>query len=382
MTGSSVPVRAGRLLSACVLSILLCACAPEAEHAAPVAGQLRLGAVLGAADLAGFRRADGPRDFAFPEDHGAHADFRSEWWYLTLLLDDESGADVGAQFTLFRQALTPAPEEAANRWLSNQVYLAHFAVTDTVSGQHRALERFARGHPALAGVRAEPFALWLEDWRLEETRLENGLRRWRLRAGDSAMSIDVVLEVDAEPVLQGAAGLSRKGPDQASYYFSMPRLPVSGEVVVAGEARRVRGLGWLDREWSTSVLAEAQVGWDWFALQLDDGRSVMAFQLRRQDGSRDPYDQGLVVAADGSTRSLGTSDFRLTPTRFWKDREGVGWPVAWTVRIGAEAWQVEAVLDDQAMNTTIRYWEGMVSVRSESGEQIGRGYLELTGYGS
>ena len=128
------------------------------------------------------------------------------------------------------------------------------------------------------------------------------------------------------------------------------------------------------------MLSDAQVGWDWFALQLDDGRSAMAYQLRRQDGQRDTHDQGILVAEDGTSRRLSAAEFTLTPTRFWEDEEGVDWPVAWTVNVGEEVWRVEAVLDDQIMRTTIRYWEGMVSVRDEAGHRIGRGYLELTGY--
>ena len=358
---------------------LLAGCSPEVaapdDEQAPASGQLRLGAVLGDTDLSGFSRADKPRQFTFPADHGAHPSFRSEWWYLTLVLSDADSEEIGVQFTLFRQALTADPVPSANRWQSNQVYLAHLALVDVASGQHLARERFARGHPALAGVRADPFSLWLEDWRIDA-----GEEQWRLAAGTADMAVDVVLGNAVEPVLQGDRGFSRKGPDQASYYYSMPRLPVSGRVMVDGRFREVTGLGWLDREWSTSVLSDAQVGWDWFALQLDDGRSAMAYQLRRQDGQRDTHDQGILVAEDGTSRRLSAAEFTLTPTRFWEDEEGVDWPVAWTVNVGEEVWRVEAALDDQIMRTTIRYWEGMVSVRDEAGHRIGRGYLELTGY--
>lgn len=339
-------------------------------------GQLRVGSVLGETEVAGFARAEEPRPFVFPADHGPHPAYRSEWWYLTLVLADEAGRDVGVQFTLFRQALTPGLADDSNRWRSNQIYLAHFAMTDTASGSHHADERFARGHPSLVGVVAEPFELWLEDWRLAETAAGS----WRLQAEMEGAAVDVELAMNVPVVPQGEAGLSRKGPGQASYYFSMPGIPVTGQVRVDGAQRAVVGLGWLDREWSTSVLSDGQRGWDWFALQLDDGRRLMAFQLRREDGRRDAYDQGMLVAADGQARHLEAADFQLTPRRYWQDDDGVSWPVAWRIELGDEVFEVEAVLDDQRMSTSIRYWEGMVAVRDQAGQRLGRGYLELTGY--
>jgi predicted secreted hydrolase len=341
-------------------------------------GSLRLGAVLGSdgADDPGYRRADAPRAFRFPADHGPHPAFRSEWWYLTFTLTDAAGRPVGVQFTLFRQALAPSAPNSGNRWQTNQVYLAHFAVTDAAAGEHRVAERFARGHPRLAGVVADPFRLWIEDWRIEGNR-----DRWHLTAAAGGQSVDLVLHMDRRPVLQGDGGLSRKGEHQASYYYSVPGFPVEGVVAVDGRERTVHGTGWLDREWSTSVLAGDQIGWDWFALQLDDGRCLMLFQLRRNDGSRDPFDQGMLVAPGAPDRHLGADDFELTPERYWRDEDGIDWPVGWSVRIGAREWRVEAVVDDQKMDTTVRYWEGLVDVLAPDGERVGRGYLELTGYG-
>jgi predicted secreted hydrolase len=358
--------------------LLQTGCSERPEQAPLSGGQLRLGSVLGETALDGFARAEVPRKFEFPADHGAHPAYRSEWWYLTLVLADASGADLGIQFTLFRQSLTPVDTSPSNRWQSNQVYLAHFAVTDAASGAHRADERFARGHPNLAGVRAAPFALWLEDWRLEEIG-----DVWRLRAQMAETRVEIDLDMDVRIYPQGLAdelGLSRKGPGQASYYYSMPGIPAVGQVWIDGEPRTVSGLGWLDREWSTSLLSEGQVGWDWFALQLDDGRRLMAFQLRRRDGRQDDYDQGLLVGAGGTARHLRAGDFSLIPRRYWRDGTGTDWPVAWQVAVGDEVWVVEAVLDDQRMETSVHYWEGMVAVRDDQGRRVGRGYLELTGY--
>lgn len=364
-----------RLASLVMAMLAQFGCAETPDESPLSGGQLRLGSVLGETALEGFARADAPRRFEFPADHGPHPAFRSEWWYLTLVLADESGRDVGVQFTLFRQALSAADIPADNRWQSNQIYLAHFAVTDTATGVHRADERFARGHPSLVGVRAEPFRLWLEDWRLEEVDAV-----WRLQADAGEARVEIDLDMAVRIVLQGESGLSRKGPGQASYYYSMPGIPATGLIWMNGEPRAVRGLGWLDREWSTSLLSDGQVGWDWFALQLDDGRRLMAFQLRRRDGARDPYDQGMLVGADGVARPLEASDFTLLPTRYWRDGDGTDWPVAWRIRLGQEVLDVVAVLDDQRMATSIRYWEGMVAVLDDEGRRLGQGYLELTGY--
>ena len=242
-------------------------------------------------------------------------------------------------------------------------------------GIHREDARFARGHHRLAGVLADPFTLWLEDWRISSN---DG--KWRLRAESGDMAADLTLAMDAPLVLQGEGGLSRKSEEQASYYYSMPGMAVAGRVRLGRRSFAVSGTGWLDREWSSSVLSRHHQGWDWFALVLDDGRRVMLYQLRRRDGSRDPFDQGMLLAPGMPHRPLTARDFRLEPGRYWRDEQGVAWPVAWTVRLDDEIWQVEAVLDDQRMETAIVYWEGLVVLRNAAGGRLGYGYMELTGY--
>ena len=375
-----------RVIVVTLIAASSAACQPEVEqHSAPL-GSLRVGSLLGGVDDSGFRRADVPRAFEFPSDYGAHEAYRSEWWYLTMVLDDDLGREYGVQFTLFRQALGP-PVAEKNPWLTNQAYLAHFAVSDVASNQHRAFERFARGHPELAGVTSEPFGLWLEDWRLatlaeqQQDETVKGKQRWRLSAGEVNNRLEAVVEVLEPLVLQGEDGLSAKSANQASYYYSMPRLAVSGSLTLEGRARTVTGTGWLDREWSTSVLSTGQLGWDWFALHLADGSDLMVFQLRRKDGQRDPYDQGMLITADGVQMPLRPEDFELQPLRLWEDGTGARWPVAWRVRVGDSSWEVRAAIDDQRMDTSIVYWEGLVHLFDEDGLRAGRGYMELTGYG-
>ena len=355
----------------------------DSTQATPPA-QLRLGTLLGASDNSGFEQADRPIEFQFPRDHAAHPSFRSEWWYLTLLLEDNASNVYGVQLTIFRQALKPAQRSVSNAWLTEQIYLGHFAISDVTRGQHRAYERVARGHPRLAGVRAEPFRLWLEDWQIEaQPQMPGSIWHLSAQAGEGAGrdAVDLDLNMDTQIVPQGFDGLSRKGEQQASYYYSVPKIPVVGTLTVGGEEHSVHGTGWLDREWSTNVLDNAQRGWDWFALQMDDGRSLMVFQLRRDDYHRDPFDAGMLVSPTGEVRILGAQDFALTPIAHWLDSDGTAWPIEWQLRLADEEVRIVAAIDDQRMALSIIYWEGLVDVFGESANRIGGGYMELTGYG-
>ncbi len=360
----------------------LCGCDdPGFRDSEPRMGGSRLGAFLGKdGESSAFAQADRPRAFVFPAEHQQHADFRSEWWYLTMTLVSEDGREFGAQFTVFRQAMKSVgiAQSRSGDWDLDQVYLGHLAITDVSAGTHAHEERLSRQHPELAGV--EPLAdrgarVALEGWQLD-LHAEGA----RLVAEGSGLSLDLELVASRQPVLQGDEGWSRKSESQASYYYSWPRLQIVGEIGVGGQLHRVSGLGWFDHEWSTSVLSDEQVGWDWFALALDDGRDFMVFRLRRQDGRRDLHDHGVLVAADGTTRVLGSADFELSPERMWEDPTGVVWPLGWKLLVGSEAFLIKTPVDDQRMQTLIPYWEGFVHVASPSGRRLGQGYMELTGY--
>ncbi len=349
---------------------------------------MRISAVLGERDLVGFNQATQPREFVFPQDHGLHPGYRSEWWYITAVLKDADGREFGVQYTLFRQALTPTPT-GAGPWHSGQAYMAHVAVTDVDNNRHFHDQRFVRGHPKLAGVTAaDGFRAWLEDWVLEGLNVDARQFDLRLLAPTTRFDLDLELRQQQPIVLQGDAGLSHKGVGAASYYYSMPRMQISGAIEIDGQRHEVTGLGWLDREWSTSVLPVGVAGWDWFALQFFDASSLMAFRLRREDGLRDEYDHGLRVptfnsaaqSADASGTVLGTEDFELTPMRYWEDKTGIHWPVGWQLSLKDEQFFIEALVDDQLMDTGILYWEGIVGVTDADGTSVGRGYMELTGY--
>ena len=377
--------------------LLIAACQPDTGTTSAVSG-LRLNNILGEPDAKGFARAEQQRDFIFPDDHGPHNQYQSEWWYLTAVLEDEQGNEYGVQFTLFRQAISPQPT-GEGPWHTGQAYLGHLAVTDIATGTHLEAERFARGHPALAGVTTGThFRAMIEDWTLQGVS-DGHLDLTLLAAAPPArqsdpFGIDLRVRQLGPIVLQGNRGLSEKGPDAASYYYSVPRMQVSGSLKLGDRNIKVKGLGWLDREWSTSVLGESLAGWDWFSLQLQDQRSIMAFRLRRRDGTRDNYDHGLVVdhqqledqfivgEDDQGVELLNTEDFSVNPTRFYQDVEGTLWPVSWTLNLGNEKFTINALLDQQTVNLSITYWEGLVEVLDSEGKKSGLGYMELTGYES
>lgn len=345
---------------------------------------------LGSGDLAGFARALGPRPFSFPDDHGPHPEYRTEWWYYTGNLETPAGRHVGFQLTFFRTALAPPARGAsvpgASAWRANQLYLAHFALTDTADGRFHSASRLSREALGLSGARAQPFRVWLEDWSAE-SEAAGGLPV-RLRAADGEVAIDLVLEGGKPVVLQGDRGWSAKGPEpgNASYYYSFTRMPARGTVRVGTESLDVSGLAWMDREWSTSALGRDLAGWDWFALQLDDGREVMVYQLRRRDGSPDPQSAGTLIAADGTTRPLAREDATLEVLDHWTSAASrVRYPSRWRLTIPAADLAVEITprLAAQELIVGTRYWEGAVRVQGMAGGRpvSGRGYVELVGYG-
>jgi predicted secreted hydrolase len=367
-------------LPALLLTLLIVApgCQPdEPAGGAMGEGTLRLGAVLGETDAQGFARAGAVVPFAFPGDHGPHPRFRSEWWYLTANVQNEFGAEFGVQFTVFRQALAPGPGPA-NPWLSNQVFLAHAAVTGVLEQGHWHEERVARGHPGVAGATAEPFRVWVDGWELAGRN--GGFDEQRLSVKADAFAVDLQLDALKRPVLQGDRGLSAKGPEQASYYYSVPRLSARGTLRIGEVEHQVSGRAWIDREWSTSALSSGQVGWDWFALHLDDSWEIMVYQLRRADGSRDRYDHAVLIDPYGAKHPLGADDFELEPEIFWQDDDGVAWPLQWRLKALDRELRIRAAVPDQRMETSVSYWEGLVGVFDMAGRRTGRGYMELTGY--
>ena len=334
---------------------------------------------------AGYLRVKEPRDLLFPADHGPHPDYQTEWWYYTGNLVSDEGQHFGYQLTFFRRALTPPAlrTERESTWATDQVYMAHFALTDVAGKQHWAFERFSRGAAGLAGAQAVPYRVWLEDWQVDE--MEPGVVR--MRAVQEGLALDLVLTDRKGPILQGDRGYSPKGPQpgNASYYYSLTRLETSGTVQVADALHDVKGFSWMDHEWSTSALAADQVGWDWFSVQMDDGSELMVFQLRKEDGSIDPFSSGTFVAPDGSAHPLGRDEFEIHVKDAWRSpHSGATYPARWTVSVPAVdlVLEIEPHLADQELTVSYAYWEGAVRVEGErAGRAVrGNGYVEMTGY--
>jgi predicted secreted hydrolase len=302
----------------------------------------------------------------FPADHGPHPDFRIEWWYLTANMTGPDGTPYGLQWTLFRSALAPQDGEG---WDTPQLWMGHAAVT--TPDAHHVAERLARGGVGQAGVRAEPFSAWIDNWVMEGPDFDN----LRLTASGVDFAYDVQLRASGPLVRHGQEGYSVKSSaGQASYYYSQPFFRLSGTLSLPEGQVPVTGTAWLDREWSSQPLAEDQQGWDWFSLSFDDGSKLMGFVLR---GTTD-YTSATWISADGQATPLPDGAFSATPLH----RHGIAGrqvPTTWQVSLPAQGVDVtvEALNPDAWMQTSVPYWEGPVTV---TGSHAGVGYLEMTGY--
>ncbi|MBF0262031.1 MAG: carotenoid 1,2-hydratase, partial [Magnetococcales bacterium] len=340
---------------------------------------------------AGFQKATTPRPFNFPQDHGPHPEFRQEWWYVTGNLATTDGKrHFGYQWTLFRIGLQPDPPAPdASAWRTNGLYLGHLALSDIESGRFHHFQRLIRPALGMAGAEAEPFRVWLEDWSLAMVGGSQTQPNFKLVAAQEGIALDLKLDALKPVVLQGEQGLSRKSAehDAASYYFSLTRLKTRGEIQVNGERHRVEGSSWFDREWSSSALTPEQAGWDWFALQLDDGRELMFYRMRLKNGQDDGASQGILIEADGRTVRLEQSQWRQREIGQWTSpKTGNRYPAGWEIELPDQGLRLEVIprlADQELANAALHYWEGAVTVQGRSNGMAlgGVGYVELTGYG-
>ena len=320
------------------------------------------------------------RRLAFPRDHGAHPAFRHEWWYATGWLNLADGRPLGFQSTFFR-VRTGLGEANPSAFAPRQLVIAHAAISDPQLGQLRHAQQIARTAFGRAGFASGRTAVWLGDWRFEQ---RGDAYRATVRAADFAY--DLSLAAAGPPLLNGVAGYSRKAPEaqHASYYYSRPQLAVSGTLSLAGQEHSVGGRAWLDHEWSSQPLPAAAQGWDWIAINLDDGGALMAFRLRRPDGSA-LWAAATWRPAGGPAQALPPEAVAFEAGRRWRSpRSGITWPVTWQLRIGGRRFELQPLFDDQELDgrrsTGAIYWEGAVRAL-QGGREIGRGYLEMTGYG-
>lgn len=367
-----------RLLSL-VIIILITACdAPDQNNAQ--ANSLSVSRVMSASPDPGFTRADRVRDFVFPQDHGPHPEYATEWWYFTGNLKSPENERFGYQLTLFRIGLTANPVENDSPWRTNQIYMGHLAISDIEKQQHYSDEAFSRAANGLAGAETFPLKVWLGPWSIQGGR--DDLFPVHLAAANKEIGIDLIVSSSSKPiVLQGEKGLSQKGvkAGNASYYYSYTRLPTQGLITIGTQQYSVQGNSWFDREWSSSALGADQQGWDWFSLQLDDGSDLMFYRMRDHDGHAQRFSNGILINQDGTITRLTLDNTQALPLSIWQNTNGVSYPLSWSLKVPEHNidLRVDAAFDDQEMRHTVHYWEGAVVV---SGSHNGRGYLELSGY--
>ena len=349
---------------------------------------LALPAGLAAGGLAGGTQVLPSTRLVFPRDHGAHPEFHTEWWYATGVLQAGQGEMLGFQITFFRTRVDVNLGDAPpGRFTPRHVLFAHGALTDVQGGKLWHGQRIGRwnGDPA---VRPHFAALadtgvQLGGWSLERTG-----GAYMARLAEPEFGFELALSPTQPLLLQGEAGFSRKGPElaQASHYYSQPQLAVSGRVHVQGRARNVTGTAWLDHEWSESLLHPEAVGWDWIGMNLDSGAALTAFRLRRADGSALWMGGSWRASAHAAPQVFGPQSCQWVALRHWlSPASQARYPVQWRVDTPAGSFEVQALLDAQELDsrrsTGTVYWEGLSELLdARSGQRVGRGYLEMTGY--
>ncbi len=335
-----------------------------------------------------WKQAIGPWNWSFPRDHGAHPEFRTEWWYFTGNLRDAAGNRYGYQLTFFRQGVRLEASDPGNPWSLRDLYPAHFAITDAVAGAFHFAEQITRSGPGLAGAATGGMNVWNLGW---SAKMERDRILIRARRGPMELALD--LRPRKPLVLQGNRGLSRKGPGrgQASYYYSFTDLASKGTIRTPGSEMPVpvEGVSWFDQEFSSNALTKDQVGWDWFSIRLSDGRDLMLYFLRKKDGTVEQESSGALVEPDGNSRSLTLGEIGVEVLATWTStRSGGRYPSRWRIRIPAAGidLQLAPLVAAQELitegSTGVTYWEGAVDGKgSSAGRPVScEGYVEMTGY--
>jgi predicted secreted hydrolase len=323
-----------------------------------------------------------PRALVFPQDFGAHPDFRTEWWYLTGWLGGPA-QPLGFQVTFFRSRTDVDPANPS-AFAAHQMVIAHAAIADPARGALLVDERIARAGFGLAETAVGDTDARLSGWSL---RRDPATDIYHARIAARDFSLGFTASASAAPWLQGEAGLSHKGPEplQASYYYSRPQLKVQAQLERNGQLQKLAGIAWLDHEWSSAALAADAAGWDWIGMNLDDGSALAAFQIRSGQAGRPPVQTYAALrAANGAVQLIPPAQLGFTPLRHWNSsRHRAAWPVAQRITIGTRVFETRPLMDDQELDSSLTtgavYWEG-ASELLEGGRPVGRGYLEMTGY--
>jgi predicted secreted hydrolase len=355
-------------------------------------GKLALGLILAVLLTGGARAGEDfemPRPgrvFQFPRDHGAHPDYKTEWWYYVGHLTAASGESFGYQLTFFRVALRKPDPQARSAWSLHTVYFAHLALTDATRRTFSFREKSGRGALGLSGAAVGAMQVWIDHWQAELRGEE-----FHLQAQDGGLGLDLVLKPLKPSALHGENGYSRKSAksDAASYYYSLPRLNTRGTITVDGRQLAVTGESWMDHEFFSRGMAPNLSGWDWFSLQLADGWEVMLYLLRHQDGSVDPASSGSLIDPSGRVRPLKLPDFQVKPTGAWTSpATQTKYPAGWEISIPGAGYRLTLTptAPDQEIRSQaparVTYWEGQVRIEGvKNGTPVkGLGYAELTGY--
>ncbi len=337
--------------------------------------------------------------WSFPKDHWAHPDYKSEWWYFTGHLEtlEEVPKRFAYQVTFFRVGLSRTLPPGQSNWRSRSLVMGHLALSDLTGTKHYFSEVLRRASPVTGGFsepQKGPLAWCLgpagtdELWQLDWTG-----QGFAFQSKDRAKGFGVKLVTTPEKprIFQGPGGLSKKSSQEsesaASLYYSYTRLKTTGTVFLNGKEHPVRGLSWMDKEFGSSKLAKDQVGWDWFSLQLKDGKELMIYVLRNTQGGVS-HAQGTLVDSDGSVRYLQPKDWKLSSQDTWTSPENEAtYPLHWTLSLPEEKLDLRVIPEfkDQENRSQfiagMAYWEGAVKVTDPSGEQLGQGFVEMTGYG-
>ncbi len=344
-----------------------------------------------------FTVAAPPYAFSWPRDHAAHPGYQSEWWYYTGHVTTANGRRFGYELTFFRIGLRPGdppPSRGQSRWRGNELYPAHFALTDEQGHTFFHAEKFARealgagyASPATLDVRADTWTLRGAPAGRPDIERMNMSASAETALGRNAIRFEQIPE--KPPAVHGRGGVSRKAacPSCASHYYSYTRLRTAGTLEYHGQRFAITGLSWMDHEFGSGEMQASQAGWDWFSIQLADRRELMLYVLRQKDGSITPQSSGSLIERDGSVKFLPLAAFSIAATGTWRSpHTGGAYPSGWRVRVaqaGVDVVLSPTVLDQELAATTtgVSYWEGAVDVSDAAhGNVRGVGYVELTGY--
>jgi predicted secreted hydrolase len=335
-----------------------------------------------------FKKALPGYHLRFPADHGSHNDYKTEWWYYTGHLQAADGAKYGYELTFFRSAMDVPHPPKKSEWSVDNVYFAHFAVTDVTGKKFFHTQRLTRPALGFAGADQNKLNVWVGDWKV--SMQPDG--SYKVFAKTPQYTLELALSSPKPPVLHGKEGLSQKAACAgcASYYYSMTRMETKGSLVKERDNPvNVAGVTWMDHEFGSNQLTADQVGWDWFSLQLDDKTELMLYQMRKKDGAFDPNSSGTFITTSGVTKHLPLTDYKVTSTGSWRSpHTKATYPMGWKVSIPSlhTELEIKPEIDDQELvkerDTDVTYWEGTCTVAgTRDGKPVhGQAYVEMTGY--